>query len=71
MSILKNTSIPGIGLILIWSSQPAYAYLDPGTGSIIIQSVIGGMAAVTTFGAVYWSKLKAFFKRESDKSEEK
>jgi hypothetical protein len=50
--------------ILVCSAQPALAYLDPGTGSIIIQSIIGGIAAVTTFGAVYWAKVKDFFKRK-------
>ena len=39
-------------------SQPAYAYLDPGTGSIILQSIIGGIAAATAFGAMYWRNFK-------------
>lgn len=41
-------------------SQPAYAYLDPGTGSIILQSIIGGIAAATAFGAMYWRNFKNF-----------
>ena len=27
-----------------------FAYLDPGTGSLIIQSVIGGIAGIAVFG---------------------
>ena len=27
-----------------------FAYLDPGTGSLIIQSIIGGLAGVIVFG---------------------
>jgi hypothetical protein len=34
----------------------ALAYFDPGTGSLLIQAVIGGMAAL----AVFWGNLKAF-----------
>ena len=48
-------------LILAACSSPAYAYLDPGTGSVILQSLIGiaaiGAAAVGTF----FGRIKAFF----------
>jgi len=56
-------------VILFYSSQPVYAYIDPGTGSIIIQSVIGGIAAATTFGAIYWSKLKTIFTRKNKETD--
>lgn len=46
-------------------SQPAYAYLDPGTGSIILQSIIGGIAAASAFGAMYWRNFKSFLSRFS------
>lgn len=40
---------------------PAQAYLDPGTGSYLIQiliaTIVGGLLAVK----VYWGKIKAFF----------
>ena len=44
-------------------SHPAHAYLDPGTGSIILQSIIGGIAAATAFGGMYWRKIKNFLSR--------
>jgi len=37
--------------------QPAYAYLDPGTGSIIIQGLIGGLIAVGVVARLYWDRL--------------
>jgi len=40
--------------------SPAYAYLDPGTGSIILQGVIGGIAAGAAVIGLYWQKVKAF-----------
>ncbi len=47
----------------------AYAYLDPGTGSIIIQSIIAFIAAGFYAVSVYWHKVKSFFKkRERGKS---
>lgn len=49
-------------------AAPAYAYLDPGTGSIIIQSIIGGIAAASAFGAMYWTRFKDFLARVGGKS---
>ena len=39
----------------------AYAYLDPGTGSIIIQSLLSAIAVSITILSVYWQKAKSFF----------
>jgi uncharacterized membrane protein len=36
----------------------AYAYLDPGTGSIIIQALIGTLAGTAITLKVYWHKIK-------------
>lgn len=40
--------------------SPAYAYLDPGTGSLILQSAIGAIVAGLAIGRIYWEKIKAF-----------
>ena len=37
---------------------PAYAYLDPGTGSMLIQGIIGAIAAVGVTIKLYWHKIK-------------
>lgn len=52
-------------LAAIWAtvSSPAYAYLDAGTGSIMIQAIIGAVASAMLFGRVYLAKAKAFFSR--------
>lgn len=38
-------------------SAPAYAYLDPGTGSMILQVLIGGVAGLALAGRFYWNRL--------------
>ena len=38
-----------------------YAYLDPGTGSFILQAIIGFLAALSAGFLYYWTKLKNFF----------
>lgn len=35
------------------------AYLDPGTGSMLLQVVLGGIAAVGVAIKLYWHKLRA------------
>ena len=45
------------------SIKNAFAYLDPGTGSIIIQAIIGFIAAVGGTVSLYWQKLKLLFRK--------
>lgn len=47
----------------------AYAYLDPGTGSIILQAILGAIAAALSYFAFYWNKVKNFFKKIFKKKE--
>ena len=39
-------------------------YIDPGTGMIIIQLIVAGIAAVITFSKKVKDKIKNFFKRK-------
>lgn len=38
----------------------AYAYIDPGTGSALIQGLIGALAAIIISLKLYWHKLLKF-----------
>lgn len=49
---------------LMWSTQPSYAYLDPGTGSIILQGFLAAVASGIVVVKVYWSKLSGFFSKK-------
>jgi hypothetical protein len=42
---------------------PAFAYLDPGTGSMIVQLLLGGLAGALVVGKLYWQRFKSFFSR--------
>ena len=37
----------------------AYAYLDPGTGSMLLQVILGGIAALAVALKLYWYKILA------------
>jgi len=39
----------------------AYAYLDPGTGSIILQALAAAFAAIATTTSYYWEKVKDLY----------
>ena len=41
--------------------QAAHAYLDPASGSMILQAVIGGVAAAALAFKYYWRRILAFF----------
>ena len=47
-----------LGLFLFPSL--AFAYLDPGSGSLIIQGIIGGIAVAVVFVRIYWDRLLCF-----------
>ena len=57
-------------LLIFILPTKAYAYLDPGTGSIIIQSIIAAMATGLFALSGYWNKIKSFFKRNKKKDKE-
>ena len=44
-------------------SANAYAYLDPGTGSMILQALLGVLAAVGAYITLYWRKFKNLINR--------
>ena len=52
-------------------STNAFAYLDPGTGSIILQAILGAIAAGFSYCVFYWNKVKNFFKKIFKKNKTK
>jgi len=47
----------------LFASGNAYAYLDPGTGSMILQSLIAVFVVAGSAVGVFWDKIKSFFTR--------
>lgn len=52
-------------------TRPSYAYLDPGTASILLQSVIGAFVAGAATVGLYWSRFKGFFRKRERRDEMK
>ena len=49
------------------------AYLDPGSGSMILQILAGGVAAVAVTARLYWNRILKFLRirKDDDVAEEK
>ena len=43
-------------------ASPAHAYLDPGTGSMILSALIGVVAAVALALKMFWYRLVGWFR---------
>lgn len=44
---------------LLVLERPAAAYLDPGTGSMLLQVLLGGVAAIGVIARLYWRRVTA------------
>ena len=51
-------------LLLLALSSDAAAYIDPGTGSLVVQGLIAGAAAAAVVIRGYWYRIRAFFRRD-------
>jgi hypothetical protein len=56
---LMNSTAFGSAATLL-EAGPARAYLDPGTGSMMLQALLGGIAGAMVVGRLYWHRLRAF-----------
>jgi heme/copper-type cytochrome/quinol oxidase subunit 1 len=58
-------------LLLLGLPKRAEAlYLDPGTGSIVLQVMIGSFLAAMAMVRVYWSRLRSLFRRKNGDARE-
>ena len=52
---------------ILVSSGTAHAYIDPGTGSYILQIVIAGLVGAAFTLKLFWRRIQIFFSRSSSK----
>ena len=64
----KIFSLSCIVTLIIFPTK-AFAYLDPGTGSIILQAILGFIAASITTISIYWTKFKSLISKLFNKKE--
>jgi hypothetical protein len=64
---MKNTfSVAALAVAALFViERPVEAYLDPGTGSMLLQVLLGGFAAVGVVAKLYWHRLTGLFTRKT------
>ena len=50
-------------VLLLAFERPVHGYLDPGSGSVLLQVLLGGFAAVGVVARLYWHRVTAIFRR--------
>ena len=60
---MKLRAFFAVALASVAFSTPAHAYLDPGTGSILLQGLLGAIAAATVAVGAFWTRAKLFLFR--------
>lgn len=56
-------------VLLIWSPD-AHAYLDPGSGSFLLQILIASLLGVTFAIKTFWRNIKSFVSRSFSKDKQ-
>ena len=53
------------------AQQEAHAYLDPGTGSMLLQILLAGLAGMGVLGKLYWHRIRRLFGARDGEDEER
>ncbi len=60
---MTKRSICLLVFLLLLTAVPrnAHAYLDPASGSMLLQLLLGGLAGAALFLKLFWQKIRNFF----------
>jgi hypothetical protein len=47
-----------LAIIFLTAVEPLQAYLDPGTGSMLLQVILGGIAALGVALKLFWHRIR-------------
>lgn len=59
---LRSTSVI-LAVLMLLVPRDAFAYIDPGSSSMLLQAIVGGVAAVLMITRVYWRRATGLFRR--------
>lgn len=51
--------------VVLGSPAQAFAYLDPGSGNVLLQLLLGGIAGALTALRLYWHQFMGLFRRKN------
>jgi len=56
-------------LLFLAHTRDAHAYIDPGSGSYIVQLIIAGLLGAAFAARIYWKRIKEFFSPGQEKED--
>jgi len=59
--LMAASIVPAVFIMGI--NGEVHSYLDAGTGSIVLQAVLGGVVGALVAIKLFWNQIKAFFSR--------
>ena len=68
-SLCGRTALVGVAVLLLMLPPPAFAYLDPSTGSMVVSAIVGIFASIALAVKTYWYKIKGWFRRDKSKQD--
>lgn len=64
---MKDILVTLSAMLLIFA-QPAFAYVDPGSGGMILQLLVAGTVGLGMWIKLYWRRFLSMFHRKSEKT---
>ncbi len=63
---MKKRLVLPLLVLMAWLllEAPVDAYLDPGAGSMLLQILLGGLAAVGVVGKLCWHRMTSLFRQK-------
>ncbi len=66
---MRASTIPlFLAIFLVTSNltQSVFAYIDPGSGSMLLQLLLGGITGIAVLAKLYWRRILSVFRPEKD-----
>lgn len=58
--VISPPLIVVVSAVILFYPSPAHAYIDPATGSALLQGVLASLAALAVIGRLYWYRALRF-----------
>ncbi len=66
---MDNYLLTNLSISLTSGMMKPLAYLDPGSGSYLLQLLIAALLGAAFALRMYWGRIKSFFRRGSDRED--
>ena len=64
--IQKVSGLAMVGIMIVHPTD-AFAYIDPTSGGLLVQLLLGGLAGLGVIARLYWGKIQNVFRRKTKK----